>query len=287
MSPTAWAPPAETLIAEADRQWLAELLLKRSANALPEGQDHVLSWRLKQVAWRRNLLGLEELLRALRAGGDAGLEADVLAQLLDTDSWFFREPAVFGAIHAQVLPELLRTRGTRRSLAFWVPGCGQGQEVHSLVLTVRHHFPAMQDWDLRVLGTDILEEALLRAGQGAYDDNDVARGLPMALLARHFKRQPQRWVLAPELLAQSAFRRSNLADGFDPGLGDFDLVLLRNVVAAFDPDQRRPALDNAAHHVSRGGFLLLGEAELRAGLLPDPRVFKDLGGGLHRSYGQG
>ena len=275
-----------SIIASDDRSLLERLVLRRGGNRLPRGVDHLLAWRLKQVAWRHNLSGLDELFTLLRDGASPGLEDEVVEQMLDTDTWFFRDDDFFQGIHATVLPDLMKSRAAERFIKFWAPGVGSGQEVYSLILTVRHHFPAMRDWDLRVLGTDILESALQRAQAATYADAEVQRGLPLSLLTRYFSRSQGQWVLDPRIRAQASFKVADLMDGFGPNIPSFDLVCVRNLLANFDPDLRVAAIRSAARQVAPGGFLVLGSSDQQAGLKPEPRVFRPLGNGFYKAFGQ-
>jgi chemotaxis protein methyltransferase CheR len=276
---------ATAMLEDGDRLFLQALMLRRSGNHLPDHVDHLLSWRLKQVAWCRNFTGLEELLARLRDGAPAELEDEVVEQLLDTDTWFFRDESLFKAVHSVVLPDLLKSRGAEKFLKFWVPGAGSGQEAYSLILTVRHHFPAMKEWILRVLGTDVVESALEQARLGAYTDKEVQRGLPLTFLTRYFARFEDRWHLARPIRDEAVFKLANLNEPFSAAAPRFDLVSVRNLLRSFEPELRAGALDNAARQVASGGYLVLGGAELGLGLAPEPRVFRDLGEGLFKAFG--
>jgi chemotaxis protein methyltransferase CheR len=265
---------------------LKDLVLRVSGNRVPSGMEHILSWRLNQVAWRRNLLGPAELFEQLRAGGDEALEQDVVEQFLDTDTWFFRDEATFFGIHSKVLPDLMHSRAATKFVKILVPGAGTGQEVYSLILSIRHHFPAMVSWDLRVLGTDISEASLERARKAAYTDAEVRRGLPLALLVRNFIRIDDHWVLKGPMRKQAAFRKGNLAEGFGPDIPAFDIVCVRNLLQSIEPALRPTTIANAAGQVAPGGFLVLGNSEMNSGLVPDPKVFRPLGGGIFKSFEQ-
>jgi len=248
--------------------------------------EHVVSWRLKQLAWRRNLLGTEELFDLLREGQDPALEEEVVEQLLDTETWFFRDETLFRGIHEVILPDLHRIRNGSVFVKFWSPGSGSGQEIYSLILTVRHHFPAMKDWDLRVLGTDVLESRLEKARLGAYTEQEVRRGLPISLLARYFHRRDGLWTVNEDIRTQASFRQSDITEGLGPRVPSFDLVCVRNLLAGIEPGLRAKAMDSAARQVSPGGYLVLGEGEAGLGVEPDLRVFRKLGGGLFKSFAQ-
>jgi chemotaxis protein methyltransferase CheR len=277
--------PAAQALSPDGLRTLKQLLLKRSGNRLPAA-GHVLEWRLRQVAWDWNMGGLDELFLRLEEGNDARLENAVVDALVDGDTWFFRDEETFKGIHAMVLPDLYKLRAAQKFLSIWSPGAGSGQEVYSIILSIRHHFPAMREWDLRVLGTDINEAALERAREASYSDAEVRHGLPLALIARYFIHAGGKWILRPEIRLQAAFQAGDLTQGMGQDVPSFDLVCVRNLLARIDPSLQRAAIDNAANQVAERGYLVLGNSEMASGLAPDPKAFRPMGGGIFKSFRQ-
>jgi chemotaxis protein methyltransferase CheR len=263
-----------------DRILLASVLMRRSGCALPESNEHLIQWRLKQIAWQYNLVGLEELFERLKAGPGTPLEDEVVAALIDTDSWFFRDEVRFQKIQGQVLPALRALREREQRLDFWVPGCGRGHDVYSLILTVRHHFPAIKHWRLQVRGTDVLEDCIKQAMTAAFSDQDIRRGLPLSLVVRHFTRVEDRWVLHPDLRNEAEFERMNVIDETDARR--YDLVVVSNLMPALDDLYREHFTRIFERKIKSRGFLLLGEPELRLGIRPTPKLYKDWGQGLYQ-----
>src|SRR3546814_15655929 len=60
----------------------------------------------------------------------------VINALLNNESSFFRDLAVFGMIERELLPHLA---STRQHLRIWCAGCSTGQEALSLAMLVRKH----------------------------------------------------------------------------------------------------------------------------------------------------
>jgi len=81
---------------------------------------------------------------------------------------FFREPDVFEALKAKIIPALLRERNGGEPVRVWVPGCASGEEVYSLAMLILECAgqtfapqPALQ-----IFGTDLSELAVVRARKG-------------------------------------------------------------------------------------------------------------------------
>ncbi|MGB1238866.1 MAG: CheR family methyltransferase, partial [Pseudomonadales bacterium] len=68
-------------------------------------------------------------------------------------SAFFRERHHFDFIADDVLPEM-RQGGTRK-LRIWSAGCSHGEEAYSLAMTIVDNLPELEQYDVKILATDI------------------------------------------------------------------------------------------------------------------------------------
>jgi chemotaxis protein methyltransferase CheR len=85
------------------------------------------------------------------------------------------------------------------------------------------------------------------------------------MLVRHFDQQEPNWQIKPELRKTVTFRSLNLLEDFSV-LGQFDIVLCRNVLIYFDQPTKTRILGNIARRIAADGVLLLGGAESVFGL---------------------
>ena len=121
------------------------------------------------------------------------------------------------------------------------------------------------DWRIEIVATDISNEVLEKARSGIYTQFEVQRGLPIALLLKHFSKVGDNWQIAPDIRAMVQFRALNLIADF-AHLGVFDLVFCRNVLLYFDQETKSRVLDRVARVTERDGYLVLGAAETVVGL---------------------
>ena len=70
----------------------------------------------------------------------------------------------------------------------------------------------------------------------------------------------EEWVLKPHIREMVKFRQLNLLDGVGH-LGQFDLILCRNVLIYFDAGTRLSVLSDIRASLKRDGVLMLGTAE--------------------------
>ena len=121
---------------------------------------------------------------------------------------------------------------------------------------------------LEIFASDLCERRLEKAQSGVYSQFEVQRGLSARRLGlRHF---PRGWKTAlccrPRCIRQMVrWRRVNLLEDLGR-LGQFDLVLCRNLMGHLLEDARPRVLANLAGALAPGGFLVLGAHETAPGL---------------------
>ncbi len=166
----------------------------------------------------------------------------------------------FEALRTKVLPELIAARAAQRTLRIWCGACSTGQEPYSLAMLLKEHFPQLGSWQVSILCTDLSRDVLAKAKSGAYTQLEVNRGLPAAMLVKHFARQGEVWQIRDELRTRLQFQELNLARPF-PNLPRFDLVMLRNVLIYFDVETKRGILARIRRVLAPDAFFFLGAAE--------------------------
>ena len=192
--------------------------------------------------------------------GDRGRGAAVGATALH-ETGFFRDREVFDALRESALPRLMEANGATRRLHVWCAACSTGQEAYSVAMLLRERFgDEMAEWEIKIVATDISEDAVEYARRGRYRRAEVNRGLPARMLVRYFVRDGEEWGIVPEVRAMCQFRRADVCHP-NADTERFDLVLMRNVLL-FLPEQERAAAFEVTHRrMARHGVLMLGQAE--------------------------
>jgi chemotaxis protein methyltransferase CheR len=175
---------------------------------------------------------------------------------------FFRDATTFQAIEDKFLPELLKSRSSKRRLRLCSAGCAAGEEPYSLAIMLRESLGAdLCRWQVEILATDVDEKVLEKARQGLYDPFSF-QGLAshyQPWVERYFTPGPKR-QLAAEVRDMVTFQRHDLVR--DPLPADLDLLLCRNVLIYFDR-QQQDRLYHAFHQALQAdGFLVLGKTEI-------------------------
>ena len=253
--------------------FVADLVGRRSAIRLEPGKEYLVESRLGPIA-RERQLGLDEYVRRLRAGAPEDELAVVVEAMTTNETSWFRDVAPFAALSAHILP-LLRAAGATDRVRVWSAACSTGQEPYSILMAL-----ADAPLSVEVVATDLNEQVLARAREGQYSQLEVNRGLPAAVLVRHFERVGAHWRVRADLRNRVQFRRHNLMDAPPPG--PFDLVFLRNVLIYFDLPTKRAVLDRVARALRPGGFVVLGAAETTLGVHDGFERVEAGGAVLHR-----
>lgn len=242
---------------------IVQELMRRHSGQLLEPHRRSLSLlKLQQLAQSQNLSGTSELLRRLES--DAHLRRLTVESLLNGETSFFRDPKAFRALQTDAIPALLQANPRATSLKIWSAACGTGQEPYSVAMLVAD-MPAVQGLNVEILATDYSTKSLDRARAGRYSQHEVNRGLPAALLVRHFERTAREWQVRPALRARVRFQRVDVSSDELPW-GTWDLILLRNVLIYFSVEDKRRILHRVVTRLAPHGVIMLGGSETALGI---------------------
>lgn len=243
-----------------DFDYLCKMIRERSAIVLEPGKEYLVESRLQPLAMRNGYNSLGALVATLKAQPYNGIHRQVVEALTTNETTFFRDIHPFEALKKYVIPNLMGKRKNERRLTIWSAACSSGQEAYSIALLLKENFPSLQDWNIRIMATDLSQEMLRRTREGRYSQLEVNRGLPIPLLMKYFVRQGLEWEIREDLRRMIEVRELNLAKEWGP-LPAFDIVFIRNVMIYFDLPMKRTILAKIRQHLRPDGYLFLGGAE--------------------------
>ncbi len=248
-----------------DFEYLSRWLRERSGLTLNAGKEYLITSRLLPLAQSEGLADISALVVELRRSSSTVLATAVVEAMTTNESLFFRDKKPFDDLKDTLIPEIIEARRTQRRIRVWCAACSTGQEPYSLLMLLAENFPQLQNWQIDVIATDLDTKALERAKSGLYSQMEVQRGLPIQLLLKYFRQVENNWQIADSLRQQVTWKWWNLLDSF-AGLGQFDLILCRNVLIYFDEDLKRDIFQKLARCLRDNGPLILGSAETVIGL---------------------
>lgn len=183
------------------------------------------------------------------------------------ETYFFRERATFAALEQHILPPLIHARRrTDQQLRIWSAGCCTGEEPYSVAILLNQLLPDWQDWRITLLATDINPDFLHKAAEGVYGEWSF-RDVPVSIKERYFTRiKTDRYAILPEIKQWVTFSRLNLVEDDYLSLlnqiHDLDLILCRNVLMYFAPEQQRRVVQVLYRSLMEGGWLIVGASEV-------------------------
>jgi chemotaxis protein methyltransferase CheR len=245
--------------------YVCGLVRERSAIELDASKTYLVEARLGPVARERGFSNTTDLIENARTLRAPDVQRRIVEALTTNETSFFRDIHPFDALRTKIIPEVMTINAAKRGLNIWSAACSTGQELYSIAMLLRMHFPDLLNWNVRLLGTDISQEVLERARNARFTQIEVNRGLPAALLMKYFQRQEMHWQLTPEVRAMTAFEKLNFIEPW-PQLPAMDVVFLRNVLIYFSPETKKAILAKIRSVMAPHAVLFLGAAETTMGL---------------------
>jgi chemotaxis protein methyltransferase CheR len=243
---------------------VAGLLEARTGQKLTKDRLWRVGTALAGVLRQNGLDTLEQLAARLGRPGQTVLAQQVVEALLNNETYFFRDRAMFDQLSATVLPELARKRERTRRLTIWSVGCSTGQEAYSLAMLFAEQPARWREWTIEIIGTDVARSVVAAAREGNFSQFQIQRGLGVAQMVSFFEETRTGWRATEALRKMVRFETHNLLDQ-SPEPGRFDLVLCRNVLLYFDRATRERAFSRLASALAPDGLLMLGAGETTVG----------------------
>lgn len=193
---------------------------------------------------------------------------------------FFRESAQWVWLESY-LPKLIASKREKK-IRIWSAGCSSGEEPYTILMFLQHHLRDFDQWDIKILATDISSKVLAKAIEGSYEAKQV-ESLPREIALRSFEKLKSeteiRYRIVPKLREKVIFRLYNLVT--DPFFfkNKFDMVFCRNVMIYFDDVTRQELVRRFGKVLPSGSPLFLGSSE---SLTSQRETFKLIGSSIYQ-----
>jgi chemotaxis protein methyltransferase CheR len=247
-----------------DYDFLRKLLKERSGLDLSADKQYLVESRLMPLARKAGLAGIPELVQKMKSGAEA-LIVEVVEAMTTNETFFFRDKIPFDHLRDTILPTLLQSRASRKTLRIWSAAGSTGQEPYSIAMVLKERAAALSGWRIEIVATDLSQEVLEKSRAGIYSQFEVQRGLPIQLLVKYFTQIGELWQINSELRGMVQHKQLNLLQDFSH-LGKFDVIFCRNVLIYFDQDTKIGIFERMAKVIEPDGMLMLGAAESVVGI---------------------
>ncbi len=192
-----------------------------------------------------------------------GTQEKMLVNFLTTNhTYFMREFEHFEYFKGVVLPWLRKKESATKDLRIWCGAASTGEEPYMIAMVLTDFFGLERNqWDTKVLATDISTKVLKQAMAGIYAE-DQLKNLPENW-KRHFFHHISggtQYQVTDELKKEVLFRQFNLMDPF-PFKKKMHTIFLRNVMIYFDEETKRELLQKVCDALIPGGYLFIGTTE--------------------------
>lgn len=184
-------------------------------------------------------------------------ELQMAVDMLTTnETHFFREPKHFDFLRQRIIPE--RPKGV--SFRVWSAACSSGEEPYSVAM-VLDELLGNQPWE--IVASDISTRILDKARSGLFSLDRLPE-IPKPYLSRHCLKGVGEYegtlLIDKTLRERVCFMLHNLTD-VPAKLGEFDVILLRNVMIYFDQETKQKVVKNLLPLLRPGGYFLIGHSE--------------------------
>ncbi len=185
------------------------------------------------------------------------------------ETFFFRYQAqleVFRKLFADLTKQ--RLAHGKREIDIWSAASSSGEELYTLGIIISESLgPAVRNWKIRLLGTDISHRALKRAKDATYSKNSFRGSMTEAQKQLYFVEEGNLFRLKDEIKGMVQYRYLNLNDVSEiRRMANVDFIFCRNVMIYFDDEMKKRVLRSMYGMLNHGGYFFLGEAESLHGI---------------------
>lgn len=168
-------------------------------------------------------------------------------------SEFYRNPAQWESLEHEILPKLINK--TKTPLKVWSSACSTGEEPYSLVMLLTRFYNIK---DIKVIASDIDNEAIKKANLGLYSEKSLAN-LPLDFKSKYFIKKGKSFQIVDEIKECVEFKEMDLLKDRFPN--NVDLITCRNVMIYFTEKAKQLLYNKFHNSLSKEGVFFVGSTE--------------------------
>ncbi len=246
-----------------ERQTVAQYIYSLCSIALDQSKDYLIESRLSSVMTETGSTSFTQLVSRAKGDANGTLRRRIIDEITTNETLFFRDAAPFDLLRFKIIPEIIDRRAKSSltiPIRIWSAACSTGQELYSIAIVLRELLGDLRGYNVRLLGTDISDNAVARASEGIFSQIEIDRGLTAAARDKSFVPHPRGWKIRDEIRGMASFRKLNLMEDFS-SLGNFDIIFCRNVAIYFNERDRVSLFNRIEQRLESNGYLVIGSME--------------------------
>lgn len=266
--------PKKLAISDNDFELIRNWIYEVAGITLTPAKKNLVSGRLGKRVQALGYTTFGDYIRpiiSVRPGDTAAVQERQYAinALTTNETYFFREPAHFDFLREVIIPQWQGSDARR----IWSAASSSGEEAYTAAMVLSMALSKNQ-WS--IVGTDINSEVVNHAGKALYPLSRAEK-IPSQYLKAYCLRgignMDGLFQISPKVKSRVSFKTANITQD-QTSLGQFDLIMLRNVLIYFDKEAKQRVLDNLLKRLKPGGYLFIGHAESLNGLEYDLKMIR-------------
>ncbi len=252
-----------------EQKSLTEYIYSFCAVTLDDSKGYLIESRLAALVEETGCASYGGLMQRAKSDPSHAIERRIVDAITTNETFFFRDTTPFDLLRHKLVPELIdrRSRTGSSRIRIWSAACSTGQELYSIAILLKELLGDTDRYGVRLLGTDISDDAVARASRGVYTPVEISRGLTEAQRTRYFAPIAGGWHIRDEIRGMASFKKLNLMADFS-ALGRFDVIFCRNVAIYFSERDRISLFGRMERALEPEGCLVIGSMESLNGLCP-------------------
>ncbi len=253
-------------ITQKEHDLFCQYIQELSGIHLDGSKAYLLESRMASLLEQERCTSFAELYQKARHLQGETLRQKIIDRISTNETLFFRDKRPFELLQHKIIPDLIDARRAASSgffptpIRIWSAACSTGQEIYSIAIILKDLLHDLTGYRIQLLGTDLSNTAIARAGRGEYNQFEIKRGLSEDALKKYFTFNGSAWKINDDIRAMVTFKKTNLMVPFN-GLGKFDIVFCRNVGVYFNMTDRKKLFGNISRVMEKDGYLIIGATE--------------------------
>ncbi|MCD6459793.1 protein-glutamate O-methyltransferase CheR [bacterium] len=253
-------------LSEKEYKMFTDLIYQKSGISLGFNKQHLVKARLQKIMRELGINKFKDYYDYLTNSNGTNQLIQMIDAITTNHTFFFREKEHFSALNDFVIPHILSAKKTsgNRKIRAWCCASSTGEEPYTIVLCLMNQICDIENYNVKLLATDISSSVLMAAVKGIYCDKKV-KSVPLYLLNKYFDKFQEDgavfYKVKPVLKDMIIFRLFNLISPVFPFKNRFDFIFCRNVMIYFDIPTREELLLKLVNYLAPGGYLFIGHSE--------------------------